>query len=230
MKQEKKLKMLSINTYKKLRVNSDKENLKKTFNRTYTEGYLFGEDHGNITNISRPNNFGYPIGKITGSYRNMYEITLDQGEPLNQNDIIRIDHDGEDVNLSVVRLYNRADDLINGADDVCYIKIKEKLSPGDMVYKTKDYNYYRELESAPAGEFRRFPLDLKVYAYPDAKLVIDAEGFGMQYLMTIQRSWVLSRLAIEMEEMPRQYTKFKVETWVESAMQGITRCFQLQYP
>ena len=44
-----------------------------------------------------------------------------------------------------------------------------------------------------------------------------ARGFGMQYLMSIQRSWVLSRLAIEMEEMPRQYTKFDVETWVESA-------------
>ncbi len=159
----------------------DKENLNKTFNRTYTEGYLFGEDPGNITNISRPNNFGYPIGKVTGQYRGMYEITLDCGEPLNQNDIIRIDHDGEDVNLSVVRLYDRAGDLINKADDTCYIKIKEKLSPGDMVYKTKDYLYYKELESAPAGEFRRFPLDFKVYAYPGSGLVINAEGFDMEY-------------------------------------------------
>ena len=47
-------------------------------------------------------------------------------------------------------------------------------------------------------------------------------GFGMKRLMTIQRSWVLSRLAIEMEEMPQQYTKFNVETWVESAMRYFT--------
>lgn len=47
-------------------------------------------------------------------------------------------------------------------------------------------------------------------------------GFGMAYLMTIQRSWVLSRLAVEMEEMPSQYTKFNVETWVESAMRYFT--------
>ena len=47
-------------------------------------------------------------------------------------------------------------------------------------------------------------------------------GFGMKYLMTIQRSWVLSRLAIEMDEMPMQYTKFSVETWVESAMRYFT--------
>ena len=49
-----------------------------------------------------------------------------------------------------------------------------------------------------------------------------ARGFGMKYLMTIKRSWVLSRLAIEMEEMPQQYTKFNVETWVESAMRYFT--------
>ena len=47
-------------------------------------------------------------------------------------------------------------------------------------------------------------------------------GFGMKYLMSIKRSWVLSRLAIEMEEMPLQYTRFQVETWVESAMRYFT--------
>ena len=47
-------------------------------------------------------------------------------------------------------------------------------------------------------------------------------GFGMKRLMAIQRSWVLSRLAIEMTEMPQQYTRFSVETWVESAMRYFT--------
>ena len=47
-------------------------------------------------------------------------------------------------------------------------------------------------------------------------------GFGMKYLMSIQRSWVLSRLAIEMQEMPRQYDRFVVETWAESAMRFFT--------
>ena len=48
-------------------------------------------------------------------------------------------------------------------------------------------------------------------------------GFGMKYLMTIQRSWVLSRLAIEMVEMPAQYERYSVETWVESAMKFFTQ-------
>ena len=47
-------------------------------------------------------------------------------------------------------------------------------------------------------------------------------GFGMKKLMEMNRSWVLSRLAIEMNDMPAQYTKFNVETWVESAMRFFT--------
>lgn len=47
-------------------------------------------------------------------------------------------------------------------------------------------------------------------------------GFGMSYLNTIQKTWVLSRLAIEMEVMPKQYERFNVETWVESAMRYFT--------
>ena len=48
-------------------------------------------------------------------------------------------------------------------------------------------------------------------------------GFGMKYLMSIQRSWVLSRLAIEMDETPAMYSRFNVETWVESAMRYFTQ-------
>ena len=35
-----------------------------------------------------------------------------------------------------------------------------------------------------------------------------ARGFGMNYLLTINRSWVLSRLAIEMDEMPLHFAQF----------------------
>ena len=110
----------------------------------------------------------------------MYEIRLH--EPLRQNDIIRVDHNNEDVNLSVVKLYDRAGNLINRADEVCCIRVKEKLSKGDLVYKTKDYQFYKDLERNMEGEFRRFPLLLRVYAYPGAPLTIDAEGLGVSCL------------------------------------------------
>ncbi len=159
---------------------ADKENLSKTFNRTFTKGYLFHEDPKDITNILRPNNVGYEIGRISKIVNNMYEITLTR--PLNQNDIIRISHNDEDVILNVVKLYDKEDNLINKAETVCYIKVKEKLSKGDLVYITKDYSYYKALESSLEKEFRRFNLDVKVHASPNSKLIIEAEGLGVNYL------------------------------------------------
>ena len=157
----------------------DKEDLKKTFNRTYTKGYLFHEDKKEITNVSRPNNFGYPIGKISGFSKGYYEVSL--FDVLNQNDIIRIDHKNSDVNLSTTKIYDKQGRLVNKADKQCFLKIKEKLSVNDMVYKTKDYLYYKDLENNLEKEYRRFPLDLKVYAYPNSNLIVEANGLDTTY-------------------------------------------------
>ena len=56
-------------------------------------------------------------------------------------------------------------------------------------------------------------------------------GFGMLYLNSIGKTWVLSRLAVEMTEMPSAYERFSVETWVESAMRFFTnRNFRISSP
>ncbi len=47
-------------------------------------------------------------------------------------------------------------------------------------------------------------------------------GYGMNDLMPRHRTWVLSRLAIEMTDMPKSYDSFFVETWVENAMKYFT--------
>lgn len=158
----------------------DKEKLNRTFNRTYTEGYLFGEDRKRIVNTERPNHSGYRVGKVAGFRRGMYELSLTR--PVKQNDLIRIRHDGEDVNLSLARIYDRQGRLVNGAEagEPCFIKVKERLSAGDAVFKTKDVAYERELEARLGGEFRRFPLNMTVRAYPGAPLFAEAEAFGIR--------------------------------------------------
>lgn len=55
--------------------------------------------------------------------------------------------------------------------------------------------------------------------------------FGMNYLNPIHKTWVLSRLAIEMDDMPSAYEKFDVETWVDNAMRYFTnRNFRISSP
>lgn len=47
-------------------------------------------------------------------------------------------------------------------------------------------------------------------------------GYGMAYLNTIHRTWVLSRLVIELNQIPKAYEKFIVETWIDSAIRYFT--------
>ena len=47
-------------------------------------------------------------------------------------------------------------------------------------------------------------------------------GWGIGALNETQHTWVLSRLCIEMQEMPRQYEHCDVKTWVESVMKLFT--------
>lgn len=48
-------------------------------------------------------------------------------------------------------------------------------------------------------------------------------NFGMTYLNTIHKTWVLSRLAIELTEIPVEHTPLCIETWVENAMKYFTK-------
>lgn len=47
-------------------------------------------------------------------------------------------------------------------------------------------------------------------------------GYGMGYLNPLHRTWVLSRLVIEMERMPKAYDTIEVDTWVEGVMRFFT--------
>ncbi|GAE85039.1 acyl-[acyl-carrier-protein] thioesterase [Bacteroides reticulotermitis] len=47
-------------------------------------------------------------------------------------------------------------------------------------------------------------------------------GFGIATLNEENYTWVLSRLAIELDEMPYQYEDFQVQTWVENVYRLFT--------
>lgn len=47
-------------------------------------------------------------------------------------------------------------------------------------------------------------------------------GFGMATLNEENYTWVLSRLAVELDEMPNQYEEFTIQTWVENVYRLFT--------
>ena len=53
-------------------------------------------------------------------------------------------------------------------------------------------------------------------------------GFGIAEINENHYTWVLSRLAIELEDMPRQYEDFSINTWIENVYRLFTdRNFEL---
>ena len=50
----------------------------------------------------------------------------------------------------------------------------------------------------------------------------DDNGFGLCRLHEMQCAWALIRLAVEIDEFPRQYDEITVETWVERVEQVMT--------
>lgn len=47
-------------------------------------------------------------------------------------------------------------------------------------------------------------------------------GYGMDHLNSMRRTWVLSRLVMEMDDLPEAYGRIEVETWVEGVMRSFT--------
>ncbi len=47
--------------------------------------------------------------------------------------------------------------------------------------------------------------------------------FGMTYLNQFNKTWVLSRLAIELTDIPKEHAEYAIETWVENAMKYFTK-------
>ena len=47
-------------------------------------------------------------------------------------------------------------------------------------------------------------------------------GFGIATLNEDNYTWVLSRLAVELDEMPYQYEDFSIQTWVENVYRLFT--------
>lgn len=144
-------------------------NLSKTFNRTFTKGYIFNEKPTDITNIKKPNNFGYLIGTVTNKTKNLVEIKLFSS--LKQGDQIRFDlNDINEVNLPVTKIYDKNYKLINSSNSVAYVECVESIKVGTKVYKTKDVDFLDELEKAAKISYYSLPIDMFLTITSDNKL------------------------------------------------------------
>ncbi len=152
-------------------INLLNDNLSKTFHRTFTKGYIFGEKPENITNIKKPNNFGYYIGKVINKKGRLLEIKLTN--TLNQGDQIRFDlEDINEVSLPIVKMYDKEHNFIKSSSTTAYIECSEKINIGTNVYKTKDIVFLDELEKKAKDTYYKIYVDMFLTIDKDNHLVL----------------------------------------------------------
>lgn len=127
----------------------EKEKLLKTYNREFTEGYLFNTT--NIINSKTSNHQGIKIGTVVGV--NNKRITIKLDSELNQNDAIRFDKPNKGMYVNT--LYNQKGLLVSSvsSNNVCKVDNKERIMIKDLlgsnVLKTIDTKLNQELNNIP---------------------------------------------------------------------------------
>ena len=138
-------------------------NLKKLFNRDFSDGYLFNSR--DVMNIKTPNHQGIEIGRVIDSNKDKIKIKLT--DDLNQNDGIRFK--SIDKGMIVNRLYNTSNLLVNSISkgNICILDNKFNVRNADIVLKTIDSKLISSLEHI---EEKRIEIDMKVKCFIGTKI------------------------------------------------------------
>lgn len=77
-----------------------------------------------------------------------------------------------------------------------------------------DPEYLSAAETGARGELTMASMERRIIVA--ATVHADTLGLGYESLLEDGNAWVLSRMSIEMEQMPRIHSSFRILTWVES--------------
>lgn len=131
-------------------------NLKKLFNRKFTNGYLFDDD---IYNSETPNHLGTRLGTVIKVNKNKIYIKLE--DDLYMEDAIRFVNHKKGMILN--KLYNKNGLLTNKVSkgDIAIADNKINLSDKDIINKTIDTNLIKEIKNM---DNKKIPVSFKVCA------------------------------------------------------------------
>ena len=184
----------------------DIDNLKRTFNRMFTKGFLFNENNQDFINPYRPNHLGVPIGKVISVNKN--EVTIKLTDELNINDGIRFI--GKEDNGMLVTQIRRQGKKIDKArpNDVITLSCNKKVLNNSEVVKTTDYLLNKEIEALLDNDVRKISITGNLKAVLDKKMELTVSD-GVNEI-TVENDEIISKAlnrATSKEEIIKQLDK-----------------------
>ncbi|MEG2378971.1 MAG: U32 family peptidase [Bacilli bacterium] len=148
---------------------NDFEELKMTFNRLFTKGFLFKTSNNDLINPLRPNHLGVEIGKITDIKNKHIYIKLNH--KLSINDGIRIIGEN-DTGFIVTSLFKNRIRITEGnTNDTISIPFEGNIKIGSTVLKTLDSSLNKKIDKIIDEGKKYEPIDCRIeikqndYAY-----------------------------------------------------------------
>lgn len=168
----------SKNNYAFKATEAIKDEMRKIFNRGFSEGYLTNQKGSRLMNPLRPNHVGIEIGEVL---QVKDKITLRLSHDLHQHDGIRILNEQEDAGCIVNYLY-RNGQLINHAKAGETVEINriQGVKKGDKVLLTSDSEQLERLASTYQKSTRKIQINGRFKAVQNQPIELtfwDEEGF-----------------------------------------------------
>lgn len=146
--------------------------LKKLFNRQFTKGFIFDEEHKNFINSFRPNHLGIKLGIVLNSTDK--KMTIKLNSELHVQDGIRILMDKEDYGLTVLKMFKNGKPTdIAYKGDIVEILIAQKVSKGAEVLKTSDYQQLNQIQNLIKEKNRKVNISICLVAKLNSKIVLN---------------------------------------------------------
>ena len=140
--------------------NEDFKDLKKTFNREYTKGFLFDEDNENFINPKRPNHLGIPVGNVIKVEKSRVYVKL--VDDISLNDGIRfIGKNDYGMTITKLEINNKIVERAS-KNDIVVLYVDEKIENGSTVVKTSDYLLNKRISKLLKNIDRKVPIIINV--------------------------------------------------------------------
>lgn len=173
---------------KQVNLKDDIIDMKKMFNRGFTEGFLFQNSLSLAKSI--PGNQGIYLGHIHHYQKNRKLLYITLNESLSQND--RIYFPKDDLTRTITKLYNN-NKLINHAQkgELIAIELDSKIDLKQDVYKVIDYELIQNIQNTLKTEHIQLPVDIELNGEMDKPLQLTMSCLG--HIVTVYSQSVVEK-------------------------------------
>lgn len=176
--------------YKKIEISeNDINDLKKIFNRKFTNGFLFNSLNNDIVNKFRPNHLGVEIGKVYSVKGNNVFIKLI--DELHVNDGIRFL--SNDYGMTIQNIYLNKNKVKQASkNDLICIKCSELPAVNSSVVKTSDYLQLKNIQENITKRMRKIDVSMDIQIKLNNKIILTVEDM-FNNVVTETSEYIVSR-------------------------------------